>query len=95
MGCSAGASAVTHAGRLMGLSHLGNCASENSACPVVKRMLLGECMNKKLASLPGATPKYTISSDLGASLSAQTSAGRKKYAAQPKTCKWSIQGCLL
>ena len=78
-----------------GLSHLGNFASENSACAAVKRTLWGEHMNKKLASLPDATPKYTISSHLGASLLAQTSAGRKTYVAQPKTCKWSIQGCLL
>ena len=62
--------AGTHVDHLIGLSHLGNCASENSACVVVKRTLLGECMNKKLASLPGATPKYTISSNFGASLSA-------------------------
>ena len=95
MGCSAGMSAGTLVGHSMGLSHLGNCASENSACMVVKRMLLGEHINRKLASLPGVTPRYTISSDLGASVSAHTSAGRKTYAVQPKMRKWSIQGCLL
>ena len=70
MGCSTGTLAGTCAGHLTGLSHLGNCTSENSACMAVKRTLLGECMNRKLASLPGATPRYTISSNLGASLSA-------------------------
>ena len=95
MGGSAGISAGTRCDRFMGLSHLGNCASENSACAAVKRTLLGERMNKKLASLPGATPRYTISSDFGASLFVRTSGGRKTYAAQPKTRKWSIRGCLL
>ena len=70
MGSSTGMSVGTHVDLLVGLSHLGNCASENSACAAVKRTLLGECMNKKLPSLPGATPRYTISSNLGASLSA-------------------------
>ena len=87
MGGSTGMSVGTHAGLLTGLSHLGKCTSENSACAAVKRTLLEECMNKKFASLPGATPRYTISSDLGASLSARTSAGRKTYAAQPNMCK--------
>ena len=32
---------------------------------------------------------------LGVSLSAWTSAERKTYAAQPDTCRWSTQGCLL
>ena len=59
MGGSAGMSVGIHVDHLTGLSHLGNCASENSACTVVKRTLLGECMNRKLASLPGATPRYT------------------------------------
>ena len=95
MGCSVGKSVGTCVGCLTGLSHLGNCASENLACVAVKRTLLGERMNKKLASLPGATPRYTISSDLGASLSALTLVGRKTYAAQPKTRKWSTRGCLL
>ena len=38
--------------------YLGNCTSENSACTVVKRTLLGEHINQKLALLLGATPKY-------------------------------------
>ena len=95
MGGSAGTSAGTHVDCFTGLSHLGNCTSENLACTAVKRMLLGERMNKKLASLPGATSKYTISSDFGASLFAQMSEGRKTYAVQPKTHKWLIQGCFL
>ena len=58
----------THVNLLTGLSHLGNYTSSNSACTMVKRMLLlGEHINKRLASLPGAIPKYTISFDLGAS----------------------------
>ena len=95
MGCSAGMSVGTRVGHFTGLSHFRNCTSKNSACMVVKRTLWGERMNKKLALLPGATPRYTISSDLGVSLLAQMSTGRKPYAAQPKTRKWSIQGCLL
>ena len=47
---------------LTGLLHLGHCAFSNEACTAVKRMLLGEYMNKKLASFPGATPKYTSNS---------------------------------
>ena len=95
MGGSTGTLAGARVGRFMGLSHLGNCTSENLACAAVKRTLLGEHINKKLASLPGATPKYTISSDLGARLSARRSAGRKTYAVQPKMRKWSTRGCLL
>ena len=87
MGGSAGMSVGTPVD-LFGLSHLGNCASSNKVCTVVKRTLFGECMDEKLTSLPGATPKYTISSDLWASLSAHTLDGRKMYAVQPKTHKW-------
>ena len=72
MGSSTETSAGTHVDLLTSLSHLGNCASENLACIAVKRTLLGECMNRKLALLPGATSKYTISSNLGASLFAWT-----------------------
>ena len=68
MGNSAGVLAGTHVDHFVGLLHLGNCTSENSARAVVKRTLLGECMNKKLALLLGATPRYTISSKLWASL---------------------------
>ena len=88
MGSSTGMSAGTHVDLLTSLLHLGNCASENSACTAVKRTLLGECMNRKLALLLGATSKYTISSNLGASLFAWTSDRRKTYAAHPNTCKW-------
>ena len=70
MGDSPGTSVGTHVDLLMGLLHLGNCTSENSAYVAVKRTLLGEPMNKKLASLPDATPKYIISSGLGVSFSA-------------------------
>ena len=77
MGSSTGVSVGTRVGLFTGLSHLGNCASENSACTAVKRTLWGERINKKLASLLGATSKYTISSDLGASLLARMSARRK------------------
>ena len=58
MGGSTGSLAGTCVDRLTGLSHLGNCASKNSPCAAVKRTLLGEHINKKLASLPGATPKH-------------------------------------
>ena len=88
IGSSTGMLATTRVGHFTGLSHLGNCASENSACAAVKRTLWRECIKRNLASLPGATPKYTISSDLGASLLARMSARRKTYAAQPKTRKW-------
>ena len=47
MGGSTGTSAGTCAGLLMGLSHLGKCASGDLACMVMKRLLLGEHMNKK------------------------------------------------
>ena len=90
MGSSAGMSVGTHEGHFTGLSHVGNCTSEKSACVVVKRTLLGECMNRKFASLLGATPRYTISSDLGTSLSARMSIGRKTYAVHPNMRKWSI-----
>ena len=65
---STGTSAGTHVDLLIGLSHFGNCASSNSAHAAVKRTLLGECMNRKLALLPGATPSYTISPNLGVNL---------------------------
>ena len=47
MGGSTGISAGTRVDRFMGLSHLGKCASENSACAAVKRTLLGERMKDR------------------------------------------------
>ena len=44
------------------------CDSLKSVCAEVKRMLLGDHMNRKFELFPGATPKYTMSSDLGAIL---------------------------
>ena len=59
MGGSAGMSVGTHVDLLMGLSHLGNCTSENLVCAAVTRTLLGEHINKKLALFPGAIPRYS------------------------------------
>ena len=41
----------------------------------VKRTLLGDHMNRKFELFSGATPKYTMSSDLGAILLVLMSSG--------------------
>ena len=67
-------------------------ASLNSACADVNKTLLGDLMNRKFDSFPGATPIYTISSDLGAILLARTSSGRCMYAVHPKTHRCAMSG---
>ena len=67
-------------------------ASSNSACADVNRTLLGDLMNRKLDLFPGATPIYTISSDLEPILLAHTSSGRCIYAVHPKMHRCAMSG---
>ena len=71
----------------------GKQASSNSTCVDVNRALLKDLMNRKFDLFPGATPMYTISSDLGAILLACTSSGRCIYAVHPKTCRCAMSSC--
>ena len=70
----------------------GKQASSNSTCADVNKTLLGDLMNRKFDLFPGATPMYTINSDLGAILLARTSSGRCTYAVHPKTCRCAMSG---
>ena len=61
MAGSTGMLVGTHVDHLKDLSHVGNCTSKNSACAVVKRTLLGECMNKHHCQVPHPSiPKVPI-----------------------------------
>ena len=71
----------------------GKQALSNSTCVDVNRTLLKDLMNRKFDLFPGATPMYTISSDLGAILLACTSSGRCIYAVHPKTCRCAMSSC--
>ena len=71
----------------VGFAQRGKWASSNSACADVNKTLLGDLMNRNFDLFPGATPMYTISSDLGAILLACTSSGRCTYAVHPKMCR--------
>ena len=76
----------------VGFVQQGKWASSNSAYADVNKTLLENLMNRKFDSFPGATPRYTISSDLGAILLACTSSGRCMYAVHPKTCRCAMSG---
>ena len=71
----------------VGFAQWGKWTSLKSTCVDVNRTLLGDLMNRKFDLFPGATPMYTISSDLGAILLACISSGRCMYAVHPKTCR--------
>ena len=70
----------------------GKWASSNSTYADVNKTLLGDLMNRKFELFPGATPMYTISSDLGAILLACTSSGRCMYAVHPKMHRCAMSG---
>ena len=76
----------------VGFAQWGKWASLKSACADVNRTLLGDLMNKKFDLFPGATPMYTISSDLGTILLAYTSSRRCTYVVHPKTCRYAMSG---
>ena len=76
----------------VGFAQRGKQALSNSICVDVNRTFLGDLMNRKLDLFPGATPMYTISSDLGAILLAHTSSGRCTYVVHPKTHRCAMSG---
>ena len=67
-------------------------ALSKSACADVNKTLLEDLITRKLDSFSGATPMYTISSDLGAILLACTFSGRCTYAVHPKIHRCAMSG---